>query len=69
MVPLPALKAEEPSVEVGGAEHAASAEAWALILWGGWGIHLPSIFENNTDSDSSPRWIKYSVGGGNAPME
>ncbi|CAM4660997.1 unnamed protein product [Leuciscus chuanchicus] len=34
MVPLPALKVEEPSVEVGGAEHAASAEAWSLILWG-----------------------------------
>ncbi len=34
------LRGEETSAETGGAEHAAPAEAWALILWDGWGITI-----------------------------
>ncbi len=62
------LRGEETSAETGGAEHAAPAEAWALILWDAWGITF-FFFFLYSKTDPSPMCARNTVGGGNTPKE
>lgn len=47
----PISESEEPTVEAGGAEHAAPVKAWDLILWG-WVGQL-----NKNYTDTSPMQV------------